>query len=534
MTSQDTDTERLFGTGARYELVDRRPHAASVRATPSPGRAGALDARVAATIEDPDLWVSRPELGLLMGLGVAYAWAEDPRVWQLVGAQVRGQAGAVFELPEGVTLLDGRLAPARVELADGCALVVAPDTVSIGRATSPDAPPILFRMPDALLSIGYEPWVERRLARWRGRAGALAQAVQLGLVQRFGDLRGGSPRGELAAMTSLFEHTERVPALVSPPRAAVDYAEGLGERFAHAVLASMVPRIVDWVEGLDRLVDEVSNEGPRAHDTALALRLERDDLECARVVLAAAGHDRACSNVLRAIDEMAYDRMTTLQLAAGAPDEGLAHVGAFHPDLWWGDASAVELSAWIHLESLGGIVAADPELDLSSMPKERPGASTPRVFLYDVNLDGLRSGRDGTTSAPSYEPEGTAMLHGHRLAFADFSARWDGATATVVPDALASVPGVVLPVSEYELANLDSYFGHPFHYRRTVRTVVYRDGATVEAFVYGLPEERLEAGAPSAKYLEILRQAYERLGFDRATLAKAAEAASTPTPKRRP
>ena len=375
MTSQDTDTDGLFGMSGRYELVDRRAHAASGRTQPSQGPTGALDARVAATLDDPDLWVSRPELGLLMGLGVAYAWAEDPRVWQLVGAQVRGQAGAVFELPEGVTLLDGRLAPARVELADGCALVVAPDTVSIGRATSPDAPPILFRMPDALLSIGYEPWVERRLARWRGRAGALAQAVQLGLVQRFGDLRGGSPRAELAAMTSLFEHTERVPAHASPPRAAVGYAEGLGERFAHAVLAGMVPRIVDWVEGLDRLVDEVSNEDPRAHDTALALRLERDDLECARVVLAAAGHDRACSNVLRAIDEMAYDRMTTLELAAGAPDEGLAHVGAFHPDLWWGDASAAELSAWIHLESLGGIVAAETGLDASAFEDARTDAT---------------------------------------------------------------------------------------------------------------------------------------------------------------
>ena len=104
-----------------------------------------------------------------------------------------------------------------------------------------------------------------------------------------------------------------------------------------------------------------------------------------------------------------------------------------------------------------------------------------------------------------------ARLHAHRLAFTHFStSRWKGGTADVVPDASATVWGLVYAMGEGDFALLDRWEGG---YERVVLRVEDDAGKAHEVTSYSVRDKG--RFSPHEIYLgKILREA-ERLGFPR-------------------
>src|SRR5262245_38411451 len=91
---------------------------------------------------------------------------------------------------------------------------------------------------------------------------------------------------------------------------------------------------------------------------------------------------------------------------------------------------------------------------------------TIQYFAFGSNLDLAQLRR----RCPGAQPLARATLARHRLAFAGYSPRWDGGVATVVPDPVARVVGLLVRLPRAELAALDRAEGHPCWYaRRAVR-----------------------------------------------------------------
>jgi gamma-glutamylcyclotransferase (GGCT)/AIG2-like uncharacterized protein YtfP len=129
---------------------------------------------------------------------------------------------------------------------------------------------------------------------------------------------------------------------------------------------------------------------------------------------------------------------------------------------------------------------------------------------------------------PAATPLATAVLDNFRLVFSGHSRRWGGGVATVLPFTGAEVPGVLYTVSEEGLLELDRFEGAPTKYvRRSVR-VRAPSGAAFDAWTYVRPVEPTEFVPPSPAYLNVLRDAYARLGFDPARLVAALASASDP------
>ena len=137
-------------------------------------------------------------------------------------------------------------------------------------------------------------------------------------------------------------------------------------------------------------------------------------------------------------------------------------------------------------------------------------------FAYGSNLDrGQMQAR-----CPGARVVGPARLRGHRLEFAGHSARWGGGVATVVPAEGRAVEGVLYELRPEHLDALDVQEGHPFIYRRVVRTVEAA-GQARRAFVYIMSEPERSPVGP--RYLEVLRTEYRRLGFSEQDLLAAAQ-----------
>ena len=141
---------------------------------------------------------------------------------------------------------------------------------------------------------------------------------------------------------------------------------------------------------------------------------------------------------------------------------------------------------------------------------------TTLYFAYGSNLDPAQMRR----RCPGARPVRRAYLEGYRLAFAGHSRTWGGAVATLVRNRDARTWGLLYELPEPELLVLDRYEGHPWAYRRKRLLVTQDDGRRRRAYVYVLPAEGTAAPAPG--YLQVLRGAYGRLGFDLGTLAAAA------------
>lgn len=139
-------------------------------------------------------------------------------------------------------------------------------------------------------------------------------------------------------------------------------------------------------------------------------------------------------------------------------------------------------------------------------------------FAYGSNLDGAQM----RARCPSARALGRARLEGHALAFGGFSGHWGGAVASVVRVRGHAVEGVLYALTEVDLRALDAFEGHPWVYERVARVVTGEGGARRRAFVYALRVLGPSPHPPAARYLTIVRRAYERLCFDPTPLARAA------------
>lgn len=135
-------------------------------------------------------------------------------------------------------------------------------------------------------------------------------------------------------------------------------------------------------------------------------------------------------------------------------------------------------------------------------------------FAFGSNLDLDQMAR----RCPGAKALGTALLADHVLAFAGRSQRWGGGVATVVRRHGGEVPGLVYALGDDDVARLDGFEGAM--YRRVPRAI---EGAATTAELYRMPGEPVRR-APSETYLAVIDAAYERLGFDRAGLHRAASA----------
>lgn len=162
---------------------------------------------------------------------------------------------------------------------------------------------------------------------------------------------------------------------------------------------------------------------------------------------------------------------------------------------------------------------------MAPIKKKTPVATMTRTalyFAYGSNLD-LGQMRARCRSAT---PLGPATLPGVRLVFAGHSPTRGGGVATVERDADAQVQGLLYTLTEADLAALDRCEGVPFTYDRVLKTVVDEHGRRRRAQVYRLAPDLAEEALPGPRYFGIISRAYERLGFDRAPLSKAADSAA--------
>ncbi len=137
-----------------------------------------------------------------------------------------------------------------------------------------------------------------------------------------------------------------------------------------------------------------------------------------------------------------------------------------------------------------------------------------RYFAYGSNLDAQRMIRRCSTATVV----GAATLAGHRVVFAGRSQTWGGAVATLLPDPEASVAGLVWALGQADLEALDGFEGHPHSYRRRLVVVTLTGGALASAHTY--IKEGAHEAAPTARYFNVILNAYRVLGFDEAALQR--------------
>ena len=111
---------------------------------------------------------------------------------------------------------------------------------------------------------------------------------------------------------------------------------------------------------------------------------------------------------------------------------------------------------------------------------------------------------------PSSPVAGTGWLTGWRLTFGGEHLGWEGALATVVPDAddpRASVFVVLYDMAATDERTLDSWEGADLGLYTKLRMRVHTLDGDVLAWLYAL--EAFEGGVPSARYLGVIADAAE-------------------------
>jgi gamma-glutamylcyclotransferase (GGCT)/AIG2-like uncharacterized protein YtfP len=141
-----------------------------------------------------------------------------------------------------------------------------------------------------------------------------------------------------------------------------------------------------------------------------------------------------------------------------------------------------------------------------------------RTYLaFGSNLDTAQMAR----RCPNARLLGSVKLTGYRLAFVGHSKRWDGAVATLVRDAKASVPALLYELNAADERRLDAFEGYPGVYGKRTVQVLGRGAQGRSAFLYVLPGR--QAAEPALDYLLLIARAYRELGFDMRPLIQAAK-----------
>lgn len=112
---------------------------------------------------------------------------------------------------------------------------------------------------------------------------------------------------------------------------------------------------------------------------------------------------------------------------------------------------------------------------------------------------------------PDASVVGVGVLTDWKLAF--------GQHATIEPCEGAEVPVLVWSISDRDERRLDRYEGYPRYYYKDWIPVSVA-GEEFTALVYIMTEEQ-KAGLPTDYYVDIIREGYERFGFDMDVLQNA-------------
>lgn len=119
---------------------------------------------------------------------------------------------------------------------------------------------------------------------------------------------------------------------------------------------------------------------------------------------------------------------------------------------------------------------------------------------------------------PDAKVVGTGTAEGYGLLFRGGA---DHAYATIEPEKDSRIPVLVWEISERDEQRLDRYEGYPkFYYKKDILVEV--EGEPKEAMVY-IMDERNPWNRPSSEYYHILRNAYQKFGFDGTVLELAVE-----------
>lgn len=111
---------------------------------------------------------------------------------------------------------------------------------------------------------------------------------------------------------------------------------------------------------------------------------------------------------------------------------------------------------------------------------------------------------------------GIARLPGHRVEFYGYSAIWDGAQETVIPDPGSEVWGVLYELQFFDCEQLDEYVdarfdgtGPYFHYPLDVIDI---EGRSIDAVIYK-KDKCGEETSPSTEYLTFILQGAKEQGL---------------------
>lgn len=128
-------------------------------------------------------------------------------------------------------------------------------------------------------------------------------------------------------------------------------------------------------------------------------------------------------------------------------------------------------------------------------------------FAYGSNMDQNQM----KERCPNSILIGKAVLKNYRLDFFEYSPRWQGGCADIVPDKNSEVWGLLYDVLESDINELDKFEGSPSFYRRTTMQVEITD-VGVGAEVYILVNKK-PFTAPTIKYLNIIKATSKDFDF---------------------
>ncbi|RLC96749.1 MAG: gamma-glutamylcyclotransferase [Chloroflexi bacterium] len=129
-------------------------------------------------------------------------------------------------------------------------------------------------------------------------------------------------------------------------------------------------------------------------------------------------------------------------------------------------------------------------------------------FAYGSNL----SLKQMAERCPGSQPRFRAVLPNYTLAFAGWSRRWRGGTATIRRSAGDRVPGAVYEISARDLLSLDEHEGYPAVYDRMNVKVITEDDEFVDAVTY-INIKHVSETPPSPEYLAVIQQGYKDWGI---------------------
>jgi len=136
-------------------------------------------------------------------------------------------------------------------------------------------------------------------------------------------------------------------------------------------------------------------------------------------------------------------------------------------------------------------------------------------IAYGSNMDEKQMAK----RCPTARLLGASEIEDYRLLFKGSKT---GAYATIEAQKGGRVPVLVWEIGEQDERNLDRYEGYPvFYYKKEIEVQLV--GERKNAMAYAIDENR-ELGVPSARYYNVLENAYWKFGFPMGILLEAHEA----------